>query len=419
MQDKKQIFEEVLDNAKLSAEEYSIIMSKVGSVIERLQSSIDENGFLAQVMLGGSAAKGTIIKGDFDCDVFVRFDMQHMHRDLSGMLEKALAIFDGIERVHGSRDYFNAEIGGIDYEFIPVLEISSPETAQNVTDTSPLHVEWIRSRIENDPSIVDQIILAKIFCKANRLYGAESHIKGFSGHVIDIFIAHYKTFERLLQESRNWLPGHIIDIEMHKTAGQLNSSKLSPLIVIDPIQPDRNAAASLSKEKFLIFKDVAEEFIKRPSIGFFQKTMVKKEDILALASADKEVYAFKVKPLKGKKDIVGSKILKVFEHIEKQLLMNDFIIHDSGWQWDEGDDALMWFVIDKETLSKKKLATGPPLKAKKNILEFRNKHPDAYEKDGRLYAEIKREYTRPSGLFDSLIISDYVSARTESVKQII
>ena len=33
----------------------------------------------------------------------------------------------------------------------------------------------------------------------------------------------------------------------------MDKSKLSPLVVIDPIQKERNAAAALSKEKFNLF----------------------------------------------------------------------------------------------------------------------------------------------------------------------
>ena len=64
---------------------------------------------------------------------------------------------------------------------------------------------------------------------------------------------------------------------------QLNKSKTqSPLIIVDPVQPDRNAAAAVSREKFEIFKKKAREFISKPEVEFFQ---VKKIDIKELKNS--------------------------------------------------------------------------------------------------------------------------------------
>ena len=46
---------------------------------------------------------------------------------------------------------------------------------------------------------------------------------------------------------------------------ELNKSKQQgPLIVIDPVQKDRNAAAALNHEKFEIIKKTAKQFLKKP-----------------------------------------------------------------------------------------------------------------------------------------------------------
>lgn len=49
------------------------------------------------------------------------------------------------------------------------------------------------------------------------------------------------------------------------------SKKQSPLVLIDPIQPDRNAAAALSQEKYQKFIQVSKEYLKNPSDDFFEK----------------------------------------------------------------------------------------------------------------------------------------------------
>ena len=410
-----EIYKQVLKEKKESKEKHKELLSKADSVLKKLQRELDKNKVDAQVMLGGSAAKGTFVKNDFDCDVFIRFNPKYKDTMLSEYLAKSLESFNRIERVHGSRDYFKGNINGIDYEFVPVKKISSPEEAVNVTDSSPLHVEWMKKNIKKNPELIDNIILAKLFCKAQRIYGAESYIRGFSGHVIDILLSYYKTFEDTLKNSFNWEKGTIIDIENHKTAPQINESKIASLILIDPIQPQRNAAAALSIECMEKFKEKAREFLDKPSKDFFEKKEITK-DYLKLTAGENELHLIKATPIKSKDDIAGAKLLKVFEHIQKNIIQHEFTLINSGWVWDKKDYALLWFITDKQELSKNKLREGPPLKAKRNAEKFKEKHPDNFTKDKRLYAYIKRDFTKARELIDYLTKNNYVSQRVKDIK---
>ena len=50
---------------------------------------------------------------------------------------------------------------------------------------------------------------------------------------------------------------------------QLGKSKTaSPLIIVDPVEAKRNAAAAVSKEKFNLAKNVCKKFLLKPSIEF-------------------------------------------------------------------------------------------------------------------------------------------------------
>lgn len=412
-----EIYKQILKEKKESKERHKRLLAETDLVLEKLQQELDKKGIEAEVMLGGSAAKGTFVKNDFDCDVFIRFSQKYNDRMLSEYLRQALKKFKGIERVHGSRDYFKGKINGIDYEFVPVKNISSPEEAFNVTDSSPLHVEWMKNNIKKKPSLVDEIILTKLFCKAQRIYGAESYIKGFSGHVIDILLSYYKSFEDILRNSLKWEKGTIIDIENHNTASQINESKITSLIVVDPIQPLRNAAAALSMESMEYFKKKAKEFLDNPSKVFFEKKQITVDYLKSIGEAN-EVYILKAIPLAGKDDVVGTKLLKVFEHIKKHIVLHEFDLTDCGWAWDKADYALFWFVITPRELSEKKLREGPPIKVKKDSDKFMEKHPHYFIKDGRLFAYIKREFTKVNDLILSLLKSKYVSERVKDIKVI-
>ncbi|MGM5482861.1 MAG: hypothetical protein ACQESF_05340, partial [Nanobdellota archaeon] len=280
-----------------------------------------------------------------------------------------------------------------------------------------LHVEWMKNYIRNNKDLKNQIILAKLFCKAQGIYGAESYIRGFSGHVIDILLAYYKSFKALLEHAFEWKKNFIIDIQNHKSIKKINSSKVNSLIVIDPIQPERNAAAALSIENMEYFKKKASEFLNKPSIDFFIKKILTLEYLNSIKN-NSELFILQVKPLEGKEDVVGAKLLKVFKYLKKQLMINDFKIRDSGWQWKETESALFYFMIKKEILPKKKLRQGPPAKNTKGVENFCAIHPKHWEEDGKLYSYVERDFCKAGDLIRHLIKKEYIKYRVKNIKLI-
>jgi len=420
------IFRKILSKNRVSIAEYKELMEKVRKVLDKLDSALKKNRLKAEMILGGSFAKGTILRGDFDCDVFVRFDKKYKDAELSDRLEKALCIFKDIDRVHGSRDYFQLLHDGIMFEFVPVVNINYPGEARNVTDISPLHVDWIRKKIARNPDLKNDILLAKLFCKAQNIYGAESYIAGFSGHVLDILISYFGSFNNLLENAKYWQKYKVIDVERHDSVDEMNKSKLSPLIVVDPIQKDRNAAAALNIEKFIIFRKRAAEFLKKPSESFFKQKRLSDSELKKAAGKDIFIL-FKVRPLDGKRDVVGSKLLKVFNHINRHLALHDFEVRGSGWDWNRksnGNDsrknkdntARMWFYIKIIKLSTTKIVEGPPLEEKLHVERFRSVHENTYNKRGRVYARVCRVFLEPKALVKKMISGDFVKERVESIR---
>ncbi len=395
------------------------IKDKINSFISKLENAVKLNSINAEIMLGGSAAKGTFLKKDFDVDVFVRFDYGYKDQDISGMLISLLKCIKGIQitTLHGSRDYYQVRFSDIKYEIIPVLKVDDPLKAMNVTDMSPLHVNWLKRHLSKNDLLRQDIVLAKLFCKAQGVYGAESYIRGFSGHVLDILIVHYGGFMELLKGSQDWTSSYVIDVEKYGTAPTLNRSKVSPLIIIDPIYPARNAAAALSKEKINEFKKAAKQFLENPSEQFF----VKKE--YSLADLEKEKYAsgsFYLLYLDaiahdGKEDIVGAKLMKAREYMLNQLRLGEFTVTNTGWTWDKAKKASLWFIVKEEKLSKEMDRVGPPMKARMAVRAFREKHPEAYAKNDRLYAKVPRKCRTPVELMTNLTRCAYMREKVSRI----
>ncbi len=386
------------------------LLKDVKDFLSRLNAELKAKGIKAKAVVGGSIAKDTYLAGDHDCDVFVRFSKIYKDEDLSKLLAKALRKFKP-ELVHGSRDYYHVE-NGIQYEIVPVFNIKKPSDAVNVTDMSPLHVSWVKLH----PGLNDEIRLAKQFCKAAHVYGAESYIKGFSGHVLDILVIHYGGFMKLLRVSQKWKDKVVVDPEKHyhkDALSKLNRSKIdSPIIVIDPVLPERNAAAALSNEKLELFQKAAANFLKLPSAEAFvvrEKTL---EDIRKEAGKNK-LLLLEVVALSGKEDVVGAKLLKAFQQIRNQLKFYDFDVKKTDWSWDKNKKALFWYIIDRKKLLPLKKWIGPPVSEKERIVSFKEKHKKTFVEKGRVCTYVKRRYVKPEELlkdaFKDIQLKDRIS----------
>jgi len=408
------LLSEVLDDIKPSNEYEKDILNKADQIINRINKSIRD----AKAVLGGSGAKGTWLK-TFDADVFVMFNYgkyQDKSDKLSEILEKSLKKHFKITRLHGSRDYFQIKQGKFTFEIIPILEIKKAEQAKNITDVSPLHSNLVLKH----KKLIDEMRLTKQFFKAAGVYGAESYIQGFSGYVCEILVVYYGSFLKLMKAITKWKEKTVIDVKDYYKGKnvfmELNKSKLtSPLIVIDPVQKDRNAAAALDYEKFEIMIHRAKEFLKKPSREFFEIKAFAEKDIRR--KFPKNLVMLRAEPLNKKGDVAGAKMLKAFHFIEKNLSFNDFKVNESDMLW-HGKDALFYYALESDKLPETKEAAGPPIKIRFHAELFRKKHKGAFVKNNRLYAKEKRKYSSARDLIKELAKTSNVKDNLKSIRMV-
>ena len=377
---------------------------RVDNIVKEFLDKLNNKLVRAYAVVGGSFGKDTWLVGDHDIDIFVLFEDDI---DCSNILELALKrSFPKIERIHGSRDYFQVLYKNLNFEIVPVFRIIKAEQARNVTDVSPLHIKWVRERGED--KIRDEIRLAKQFCKAQKVYGAETFIKGFSGYVMELLVIYYGSFQNLIKGASKWKVGHVINPGNRDF--DLNPDKLSPLIVIDPVQPNRNAAAALSLDCFEKFIRSCILYLKKPEIEFFEIKKIKLEEL-----KDKDLV-FIAEALKGKKDVIGTKLLKVYDFIFSELNNEGYGVVNSGWEWN--DKAYFWFNVKKKELSPFKERAGPPLDKKENAEEFRKKHlgRTIVEKDERLYVILPRQFVKLKDFVKNLLKKQEIKENVMKIK---
>jgi tRNA nucleotidyltransferase (CCA-adding enzyme) len=404
----------VLKSIKPGKEEVDNLNKITKDFLNKLNSKLKD----AKAILGGSGAKDTWLSGNHDVDLFVQFDKKKfaleshlISKNLEKVLKKAFPKFK-IDRLHGSRDYFQLDYKNLNFEVVPIIKINKSKDALNITDISPLHATWVN---KNAVKLKDEIRLAKQFCRANKLYGAESHISGFSGYVLEILIIYYGSFEKLLKASLKWKDKDVIDPEKHHKNKQmalfnLNNSKLqSPIIVVDPVDMERNAAAALSKEKMKLFQKIAKQYLKNPSEKLFVKEKISKEKLMKEKG---NLIFLNITPVDGKHDVVGVKLLKTFEFLKRELSV--FNIKKSGWDWDE--EAIFYFLLEKNKLPEFEVRGGPPLKLKEFAKQFKKKNKTTFTKDGRLFTKVKVKFPKLEDFVKNLLSQKYFKERVKKVK---
>jgi len=398
MKKSDKILKEVLEKSKPSKEDLEYIKDNVKLFSKNIDKNLKKLNIDAEIFVGGSFAKGTVIKKDnYDVDVFIRYNKKYKNDEISALTKKILGESKNILVIHGSRDYFRINYGkNFFIELIPVKKIKNPKEYENITDLSYLHVKYINKNIKSQ-KILDDIKIAKAFCYANGCYGAESYIHGFSGYSLELLVYYYKGFMKFIKAiSKIGKEKQIVDIEKQfpnkkNALMDLNSSKLnSPIILIDPTYKQRNALAALSQETFEKFQKTCRKFIKNPSMKYFEVKKVNIEKIKENSQKKgREFILIEASTNKQEGDVAGSKLLKFHNYIGKEI-GKFFIVKNKGFDYNGEKSAIYFFVAEKK---KERIYSGPFLNNAENCANFKKEHKDIYEKKDRLYAREKINFS--------------------------
>ena len=406
----KELLNRVLNDIKLSEKEEEDLYSKVEEFLSKLKDKIKKEKFKADVFLGGSVAKKTLIKKhDYDVDIFVRFNKKTKEDEINNLIKK-LVVLDGFrgEIVKGSRDYIRfrdtEHAGKMIFEVVPIIKITMPKNARNVTDLSVFHVNSIEKCIKKNKKLSDDIKLAKAFIYASGCYGAESYIMGFSGYGIELLTCYYKNFLKFIEsmaESKDRKERLVIDPGKHyksrkEVLESMNEAKLSsPIVLVDPTFKERNALAALSEMTLKKFQDYCKKFLKNPKEDFFKPKKIDEEELKERARQKGLEYA-KIKAITNKQagDIAGSKLLKFFRYLTRGL-ERYFEISEKKFEYSGEDYANFYFMLKSR---KELLIKGPPIISKENVEKFKAKHKENFVKEERVYAKESIELS-PSQFF--------------------
>jgi tRNA nucleotidyltransferase (CCA-adding enzyme) len=382
----QKILNQQLSLIKPSDKEIKELEKTAGEFISLLK----KNKLKAEV--GGSLAKGTVVKKHEkqDIDIFVVFDFSEDIVKLEKILTK-IKLPGTLKKIHGSRDYFRIETEKALLEVIPVVENKDPETAENVTDVSLSHVHYIKKEIEKNPQIADEIRLAKSFCAAQRCYGAESYIKGFSGYSLEVLIIYFKSFPKFLKgiQKKKIIDPHKYFKNEREILRELNTSKIQgPLILIDPTYKYRNIAAGLGQDTFDKFKQSAKSFLKSPSPDFFKYKEMNINELKKLAEQNKaKLIQINLKTKRQEGDIAGTKMKKFLDFFADELKRKQQEIIKKEFEYPgEGQSSVGYLIIKEKNEIEIK---GPNIGLEEAVKNFSKSKKNVYKKNGHIWTTEK------------------------------
>ncbi len=365
-----------------------------------------------KVELVGSLAKGTALRDDIDLDIFVLIDKKDLTRDwlLSNFVEplkSALSRVGIIKLRYAAHPYIHITNESISADVVPAYWARSPSDIVTSVDRTPFHKEFVLRNLKEEQK--DDVRVLKKFFKVTGIYGAEIKVGGFSGYLCELLVIKYGNFEEVLRNMARWRYGEVIkiggEVDVNEARNLRRFFDYPPLIVLDPIDPNRNVAAAVTIKSFSTAILASNMFLRCPSKDLFlrETTFTDLRDLSrVLEETGREVGGFVITHDEVSPDILWGKLRRLAKVIENKLQEGGFSVLETAIWSNETNTSVMIFDIHPKKLGYFKFHVGPKVTDHNNMMKFLIKYLKASEgvygpwldSTGRLYVLRKRPVTR-------------------------
>ncbi len=370
-------------------------MSKLAEKLKgQVQNILDQEGFGGKVSIQGSYARDTWLSGEADLDIFTGFPPSMDRQDWT---EKVLpAIRRGIEVKtvdrYAEHPYLEFHIEGIRINVVPCYSVEKGRW-KSATDRTPYHTEYMREHLT--PETRFEARLLKRFLKGIRSYGAEIRVGGFSGMLVETLILHYQSFLETLIQASTWKP--VIFLDLRKLPGSQDSRAQefeSPLVVVDPVDPNRNLAAAVRDDKLWEFVAASRELQKNPGTWYFFPpkliSRTKAHFAKLLEHQDRDVVVVFFEHARIVSDVLWGQLLKIERSLTELTARQDFHpIRSKVWS-DERRSSAILVELDSSSLPGVQMRQGPPLSKMDDSQGFLSRHLNARDTVRGPWIEVDR-----------------------------
>lgn len=381
-------------------------------LVEEIRTKISKiEGKHSHLEWCGSSARGTHLRGDRDLDLFVMFDKNLPSNELEKEgLRIGKAVFRGQkwEMAYSQHPYIRGEIKGFEVEIVPSYIVSSGAEKQSAVDRTPFHNRYLLEKFSESQK--QEARLLKQFLKGINAYGADLKNNSLPGYGVELLIVHYDNFENALKWIAQMKPGFVIDFATgEERAKALFKHEKYPLIIIDPVDENRNVASALSLQQFERIVLAAKLFLKKPVEKFFfpQKKKIWAKGKVKQMLAKKELLAIKgVFPKGILSDLVWGQLRRFEKKTATHLREKDFEVLRSEI-WSDEKKVMLILELAELELQKSKKVAGPMASDGENAKRFLEKERKILSgpriENGRIVLEIERKETHAKKVLEEFV----------------
>ena len=358
---------------------------RMSQLAERLkgqvQNILDKAGYGDNVSIQGSFARDTWLSGEADLDIFASFpptmDRQEWTEKVLPEIRRGIRA-KTIDR-YAEHPYLEFHIDNVRVNVVPCYSVEKGQW-KSATDRTSYHTEYMRAHLSQEMRLESRLL--KRFMKGIRSYGAEIRVGGFSGMLVETLILRYPSFLETLMHAAQWKP--VIFLDLEKPIGNQDSRARefgSPLVVIDPVDPNRNLAAAVRDDKLWGFVAAARELQKNPGIWYFfppkSKPRTKAQFSKLLEHQNRDIVSISFEHPRIVPDVLWGQLLKIENSLTELMTRQDFHpVRSMVWS-DEGQSSAIFVELDCLTLSEVQLRKGPPVSKMDDSQGFLDRHLDA------------------------------------------
>jgi tRNA nucleotidyltransferase (CCA-adding enzyme) len=275
----------ILDKIVPEEKEKKIIKKFSRRIKTELSIHLETAGFKALVEVHGSIAHGTWLSGERDLDIFIILDKEHKRQILLRVLDEVKRYLGKEWReAYAEHPYLIAEIEGYNLDIVPCFKVDPKEGLVSATDRTPLHTGYVKKHLSHEQE--NEVRLLKRFIKGVGVYGAEVRVGGFSGYLCELLIIAYRNFEGVLDWAATLGKRTMLDLKSASDSTSLLKKFRDPLVVLDPVDPNRNVASAVSETSYWTLSAAARAFLETPQEIFFYPEKSTIESNLILESID-------------------------------------------------------------------------------------------------------------------------------------
>ncbi|HET8720184.1 MAG TPA: CCA tRNA nucleotidyltransferase [Candidatus Nitrosotenuis sp.] len=344
----------VTPTEKLQREKEEIIEK----IIKTLQKIIQLHPQVTGIEIVGSFAKGTWLPEKADIDIFIKLQTAVPEKEFSDLGKKigfaALKNYKPYVR-YSQHPFVEAQIKGTKINIVPCYDVLQGNW-KSAADRSPYHTKFMINSLST--RMKTEVRILKEFLRANDIYGAEIAKQGFSGYVAEVLVLNFGSFQKVIEAFSK--------IKQNEVIGNATKEFESPIIIMDPIDSNRNLGAAISSENVAKFVLASRAFLKKPSISFFE--LNKKTSKAAQLQKNVLVLSFRFK--QRSPDIIWGQLKRASTSIATQIEHEGFVILRKSIVISGDNYATLLFLLQEIKLNQNRPRIGPDVFTSEHVEKF-------------------------------------------------